>query len=707
MKKTLLFIGVFFLVTIARAQPVPGRVDSLRKAIANADSSRYERLFTSLSDQTALLTPEQDLAEAEQAIKIVEQLNKPVALVYAYRNLGNAYMHAKKNGEALIAFQKAYDLAVENKKKHETGVMALRLGNFYFGEQFLTEALEKLYEADRIFLSLNDTENLFKANCGTSQINYRTRHYGESISEAKEANRYFEKLKRPLHEDSVDIMSSHNTVGLAAFRLNDFELSLSAFQRAEQLAKMLKDEFWVGLINGNRAKIYRAQGFTQMAINNLKQDFAISRKFKEWSSAASSAITLADIYLDGKNTEFAKKYLDTAASLLPKVTATRVKLNEARTRARFYETVGDLSNSLKAQKEVTRFNDSLVVESERINLGRFRARYELEKKQSEIVSLKHANDIQLKEIENQRIVIWSTGIILALVVLLILVIIRDSNRLKAQYSLISAQRAEIENKNDELEAQSQTLQQQNEIIGSINLKLEEKVRVRTEELDVANKELDRFLYHASHDIRRPIATLLGLEQVFQLSGRETWQMLFEKVSDTAHSMDSMLFKLHMAYELNRPTGERSEVSLHASIDDTAKIFDSDFQRRNIDYIHVRGIPINFLSNKELLQVILRNIIENAISFRRPHVEERPFVRIHSSVKEGRVAIEVEDNGIGIDPKYAGRIFDLYFRGTQQSKGNGVGLYLAKKAAAMLGGTIEMQSEWGTGSVFTVHLPLIN
>ena len=705
MKKNLPILCILLSMMIAYAQPAMDEVELVRKEIEKADSSHYDHLFNQLYSKCRALPAARRMAVAEQIVATAEQANNPVLLAYAYRHKGNTYLDAKQNAEGLNYLKKAYTLCLENNQKRETGIMALRLGRFYFDEDFFTEALERFYEADHIFVSLNDTSNLFETSYLSSLINYRMSNYAEAIVQAQTTNSQFARLRHLTKGDSINAMSANNTIGLSAFQLGNFELGLQAFEKAEVMAKQMKNEFWIGLINGNRAKIYRAQGFITMAIQNLKQDFAISIKSKEWSSANSSATTLADIYIDEKKLSLAKLYLDTAASLMKYITSTRRKLAVAKTKAKYYERSGDLSNSLKMQKEVILLNDSLIVERERVNMAKFSARYELEKKQTEITALQHSNEIQQTKIDNQRVIIWSTGIILGLVVLLVLVIIRDSYRMKAQYAVISLQRKEIENKNEELEAQSHTLQQQNQIIGSINLQLEEKVKERTDELNAANQELDRFLYHASHDIRRPIATLLGLEQVFQLSGRETWQVLFEKVSDTAHSMDSMLYKLHMAYELNRPTGERNEIDLHEIINETTRVFNSEFQRRNIDLVNVRGASIVISSNKELLNVIFRNLIENAISFRRPHLEERPFVRIRSYIRDNTVMVDVEDNGIGIDPKHSDRIFDLYFRGTQQSKGNGVGLYLAKKAVTMLGGAIEVKSEWGTGSVFSVHLPL--
>src|SRR6218665_481128 len=172
MKKPLLFLYVLALITLVSAQPVPDKADSLRKEIAEADSSRYESLFMLLSSHTRLLSPESDVAESEKTIKVVEDLPSATALIYAYYNLGNAFVHAKRSSEALVAFQKAYDLGIEHNQKYETGLVALRMGTFYFSEQFLTEALEKYYQADQIFMALGNAEKLFNTSTSSSLINY-------------------------------------------------------------------------------------------------------------------------------------------------------------------------------------------------------------------------------------------------------------------------------------------------------------------------------------------------------------------------------------------------------------------------------------------------------------------------------------------------------------------------------------------------------
>ena len=99
-------------------------------------------------------------------------------------------------------------------------------------------------------------------------------------------------------------------------------------------------------------------------------------------------------------------------------------------------------------------------------------------------------------------------------------------------------------------------------------------------------------------------------------------------------------------------------------------------------------------------VILENLIENSINF---CSSDEPFIHISSKVSEENVQLMVEDNGVGIDPEYYAFIFDMYYRANLTSTGNGLGLYIAKKAVEKLGGTITFNSEVNKGSTFYVNL----
>ena len=104
----------------------------------------------------------------------------------------------------------------------------------------------------------------------------------------------------------------------------------------------------------------------------------------------------------------------------------------------------------------------------------------------------------------------------------------------------------------------------------------------------------------------------------------------------------------------------------------------------------------------MVKIILENLVENAVRFCSPHEADIP-VKINQESHD--VLIEISDNGQGIDNELEERIFDMYFRGNERSKGNGLGLYIVKKAIEKLNGSITWSSKQYAGTTFIVRLPL--
>jgi signal transduction histidine kinase len=108
----------------------------------------------------------------------------------------------------------------------------------------------------------------------------------------------------------------------------------------------------------------------------------------------------------------------------------------------------------------------------------------------------------------------------------------------------------------------------------------------------------------------------------------------------------------------------------------------------------------------LLQIIFRNVIENSILFRKTQPGAQPFIDVNILNSNDTIEITIADNGIGVEERYQSQLFDLYFRASQASKGNGLGLYLVKKAVTKLNGSIELISDYGIGTTITMKLPII-
>jgi signal transduction histidine kinase len=129
-------------------------------------------------------------------------------------------------------------------------------------------------------------------------------------------------------------------------------------------------------------------------------------------------------------------------------------------------------------------------------------------------------------------------------------------------------------------------------------------------------------------------------------------------------------------------------------------FQENFGNISIDLTVISSIPLR--SDKMRLKIILNNLLSNAIKFQAPK-KPNQFIRVSFKSTPEKYLIDVEDNGEGIKPEFKGKIFEMFFRGTQRSKGSGLGLYIALEAAEKIQGKITVSSEFGVGTLFHVEL----
>ncbi|MFD1001882.1 ATP-binding protein [Ohtaekwangia kribbensis] len=236
------------------------------------------------------------------------------------------------------------------------------------------------------------------------------------------------------------------------------------------------------------------------------------------------------------------------------------------------------------------------------------------------------------------------------------------------------------------------------------ISLASEIKTKNTELEKANRELDRFFYSASHDLKIPLMDIKGaINTALAENKNEEVLAYFEVLKERAQTLDNFLLDI-IDYARNSQTGLRLEpVNIEVLVDDVIRNFaftkDADkikFQTDvNCDYL--------IETDRVRLIVILNNIISNAIKYH--SLEKRdPWVNIQAYYRERKLTLIVSDNGQGIDAELLPKIFDMFFRGTNQSKGSGLGLYIVKETVERMAGDISVQSDFGKGTIFTLTIP---
>lgn len=244
-----------------------------------------------------------------------------------------------------------------------------------------------------------------------------------------------------------------------------------------------------------------------------------------------------------------------------------------------------------------------------------------------------------------------------------------------------------------------------------NIELESMVSERTQTLELQNEvlkkvniELDRFVYSASHDLRAPLASILGLIQLAKLE-KDT-----DKIKEylalkerSIMKLDSFIQDIVHVSKNARTEIRQDEINFQTLI---GHVFDQLDYLDNACRIKKRIEVLQdtaFYSDEPRIRVILNNLISNAISYAAPHRREA-FVRIQVNVEQGMAVLEVEDNGLGIAEDHLDKVFNMFFRANHDSTGSGLGLYIVKETLDKLCGDISVVSTLGKGTIFTVKIP---
>ncbi|WP_166521950.1 PAS domain-containing protein [Flagellimonas ochracea] len=222
-------------------------------------------------------------------------------------------------------------------------------------------------------------------------------------------------------------------------------------------------------------------------------------------------------------------------------------------------------------------------------------------------------------------------------------------------------------------------------------------------------ELQHFVYVISHNIRSPIATLQGLVALFDLD-KGMRERAIADIGTMVETLDTTVRDLNHALTLRDISKETFvPVDLEEIMADVEKLLAGDIAEAGATVERdLSGAP-RLYGIKSYFSNILYNLVLNAIKYR--STERRPHVRVVSrSTVEGGFEIRVLDNGLGMDlskREKKEKIFDMYGRFSRDTEGKGLGLYLVKTQVEAMKGTIDVESEPGLGSVFTITMPPIS
>lgn len=224
------------------------------------------------------------------------------------------------------------------------------------------------------------------------------------------------------------------------------------------------------------------------------------------------------------------------------------------------------------------------------------------------------------------------------------------------------------------------------------------------ELQKVNQELDHFIYRASHDLRSPLASVLGLVNLLRKEPAiETSLEYIDHIDHQIKKLDSFIKDIINYARVGRLHNIYEEIYFDELINEIFKSLEYHENASRIEKVVEVKMDNPFISDKGKVDVILRNLISNAIKYADVK-KDQSYIRcvVESDIKFCKITIE--DNGIGIAEDSLPDIFKMFYRGTEASKGSGLGLFIVQEALNKLNGEVNVESEPGSWTKFSIVLP---
>lgn len=519
-------------------------------------------------------------------------------------------------------------------------------------------SIEASREAINCFLALDDEKGIADAKFNIGSVYYKTDNYHSGLIHLVDALAIYKKFNDYAKESRV-----HKALGTIYEFFGDERSALTSYHHAIDAARKVGDLNLESNAYNPLSGIYLNQNQIEKATELIEQSIEIKSRTQDVRGLAFA------LYGRGKIHTQTKRYAEAEADFRE---AERIheEMGEKLGLAMVYYKLGVLYTVMNKPKEAL----GVLLKGRAFSI------------QHHISQFNYKCDFQLYQVYKQLGDIHQSMKYL-------------EEHLKVKDAVINIETLKVI-ENYELISKQQLLE---------NIELQqakEHAEIQNQALLKANAELDQFVYHASHDLRAPLASIIGLVDLgLKTTDPREARQCFELINDRARAQDHFIREIVEHTRNARLSPEWTDIPLRAFVTESIESlhFMEGTDKLQIEIVIDPAWVIR--SDSSRLKSIINNLVSNAIKYqdkRKPN----PYIRIEGWRTETEVILTIRDNGIGIIADRQHKIFDMFYRGTELSHGSGLGLFIVKEIVQTLGGTIDFESSQGVGSVFTVKLPVV-
>lgn len=637
-------------------------------------------------------------------------------------------------------FEEAYVLLDSARRFYERKSMLMKMVTLHIdmGTVFMLRgeyevALKNYYTALRIAEEKKFFIQLIDIKVKMAWVNYYLGEYQQALDLGRQSLKEAEQQNIPER-----VANAYALLGVTYMQLKDFKEADKYLNEAVSIRIRSKDPSTISEAYVNLGQLKEKEKDYAAAENYYNLSVQYAQKADFWLGLAWSSVGLGKLSLVKGDYRKAEKLFDQAEAHVKKIEANEILITIYQSRRDLFAAQGMYKESLHFSMLADQWKDSLHRKDLTRRFSNLQKIEEIEKRDRDIKELERQQQQAQEKISYQQrainqqyllIVVAALGLLLLAIIAIVYArfyfkikrlhtLIEERNRsiqlqadkLREANDELSQLYKEVMEQKEEIQAQSEELTESNEHIRTMNESLQAVVNEKTrdllktnQELVKQNNELLQFSYTVSHNLRGPVARLLGLSNLFLTTTNIQERNQFaELIYKTSQDLDGVIRDLSKIIDVRKELHQiKEQVNLEQEWSKCC-----DLIREHIPpnaTLQTTFEAKEFFTIRAMVHSILYNLLSNAIKYKSPKRDLKILVK--TQLENGILKINFEDNGLGIDlTQYQGSLFKLFKRFHTHVEGRGLGLYLIKSQIESLNGSIHVSSKVDQGTHFEILIP---
>ncbi|MFM9838020.1 MAG: ATP-binding protein [Cyclobacteriaceae bacterium] len=687
MKRISLLILLMF-VSMAGFGQYQALIDSLKTKLKDTPTNKQFALLNSIGWEYRFAHPDSTIYYAKKAYDLGRVVELKKDLAKSLNFIGVAYNYKGDRLKSYEYYQEALTVAESQRDSNQLAYTNNNIGRLLFEQGVLPKSFNYFVNALKIFKATKDSSGIAYANQSLANLYRLQRDYVKAQETHLKALHIRLKLK-----NSRDIMSAYAQLGILFQETSQLDISNLYFLKADSIGNVIHDDINLAEMKILLAENYLKQGQADLAGKIGSEGYRIIKQYENMRMLPRAYLLIGKVHLANKD------YLKARFEFSEALKVSKMTKSSAFQMDSYYQLAQVASLMGKKQDEIGHMNQYLILKDsvEDLDLARqverlqFELQIESKDKENELLKLKQASTEAI--VERQRLINILGGVVIVFLSVLAIISWQVNKRRRLINEKLALQNQQINKKQQEIDIQNETLSKRNQLLSDLN------------------HEKDTLMSIVAHDLKSPLNRIVGLATLIELEGKLNHQQndylqMMKDVTKSGANLITDLLDVH-AIEENTQAPSSMNFDLTTLLKDRVDYFQAIAVTKGIKLESNLPHSAPFISDSTYINRIVENLLSNAIKFSKSGTA----VVVSGKCENDKAYISIKDQGPGFTQTDRASLFKkfrrLSARPTAAESSNGLGLAIVKTLVDRLGGTIELVSENGKGSEFTVILPLRN